>query len=107
MSLKTLHAGARGTWIYQSPRITLLLIYAEAKGLDPRAALQRHLQNVERLGPHQTWILERLQWLGYRTERGGPPQPRRPEALPGGPGAEPPGGGPGNRLGAGGLPLEA
>ena len=73
MSLKTLHAGARGTWIYQSPRITLLLIYAEAKGLDPRAALQRHLQNVERLGPHQTWILERLQWLGYRTERGGPP----------------------------------
>ena len=106
MSLKTLHAGARGTWIYQSPRITLLLIYAEAKGLDPRAVLQKHLQNVERLGPHQTWILERLQWLGYRTERGAP-QPRRPEALPESPGAKPPGGSPGNRLGAGGLPLEA
>jgi hypothetical protein len=73
MSLQTLHTGARGTWIYQSPRITLLLTYAEAKGLDPRAVLQKHLQNVERLGPHQTWMLERLRWLGYRTKRGGPP----------------------------------
>ena len=37
MSLQTLHTGFRGTWIYQSPRITLLLTYAEAKGLDPHS----------------------------------------------------------------------
>jgi hypothetical protein len=73
-SPQTLHTGLRGTWKYQSPRITLLLFtYAEAKGLDPRAVLQKRLQNVERLGPHLTGILERLQRLGYRTERGGPP----------------------------------
>ena len=74
MNLKTLHKGKRGTWIYQSPRITLLLIYAREKGLDMREVYARHLDAVSRLGPHQKWILDRIRWLGYTSlGQGGPP----------------------------------
>ena len=71
--LKTLHRSRRGSWIYQSPRITLILTYAKAKGLDLGQVLKRHLDVVSRLGEHQRWILDRLGWLGYRSRRGGSP----------------------------------
>jgi hypothetical protein len=71
--LKTLHKSRRGTWIYQSPRITLILIYAKTKGLNPGQVLERHLDAVSRLGEHQRWILDKLEWLGYRSKRGSLP----------------------------------
>ena len=73
MSLKTLHKGRRGTWIYQSPRITLLLIYAKERGLDLGEVYRWHIEAVRRLGPHQKWILDRIKWLGYTSLRGSPP----------------------------------
>jgi hypothetical protein len=72
MSLKSLHTGARGTWIYQSPRITPSSPTQKPKD-STHTQSSKNTSKAERLGPHQTWILERLQRLGYRTERGGPP----------------------------------
>jgi len=103
MSLKTLHTGARGTWIYQASRITLLLTYAEAKGLDPHSPpktppKRREAKTPPNLDTRETPAAR----LPHRERR-----PPNPKTLPGGPGAEPPGGGPGHRLSAGGLPLKA
>jgi hypothetical protein len=44
------------------PRAVILHLYAEAKGLDPRALLQMHVQYLKTF---QYWILERLELLGY------------------------------------------
>jgi hypothetical protein len=45
-----------------SPRIVILQIYAEAKGLNPQTLVQTHLRYLETF---QYWILERLRLLGY------------------------------------------
>jgi len=44
-----------------APRLTILRLYAEAKGLDPQVLERVHLQN---LGTYQYWIQERLELLG-------------------------------------------
>jgi len=48
-----------------APRLTILRLYAEAKGLDPQALERVHLQY---LGTYQYWIQERLELLGYGAE---------------------------------------
>ena len=44
------------------PRVVILHLYAEAKGLDPHVMLQAHMRY---LGTFQYWILERLKLFGY------------------------------------------
>jgi hypothetical protein len=44
------------------PRVTILQLYAEAKGLDPQALERTHICYLETF---QYWILERLELLGY------------------------------------------
>jgi hypothetical protein len=44
------------------PRVTILKIYAVARGLDPQALEQAHIRYLETF---QYWILERLKLLGY------------------------------------------
>lgn len=81
MSLPTLFQGRRGTWIYQSPRILFILSYAEAKKLDKAVIYTRHIDRIKRLGPHQSWILQRLGYLGYATKKGGEPDLSAVEGL--------------------------
>ncbi len=45
-----------------APRIVILKLYAEARGLDPRILLQTHMQYLK---VFQYWILERLELFGY------------------------------------------
>jgi hypothetical protein len=45
-----------------APRIAILRLYAEAKGLDPQALVRMHMRFLE---TYQYWILERLERLGY------------------------------------------
>jgi hypothetical protein len=45
-----------------APRAVLLYLYAEAKGLDPRALLQAHMRYLKTF---HYWILERLDLFGY------------------------------------------
>ncbi|AET32471.1 hypothetical protein [Pyrobaculum ferrireducens] len=73
MKPPSLFQGRRGTWIYQSPRVLLLLAYAERSGLDKQMVYERHIRRIERLGPHQSWITERLNNLGYTTRSGREP----------------------------------
>jgi len=75
--LGSLHKGTRGSWVYQSPRVLFLLLYAEVKGLDPSDLLQRHLAYVKRIGPQMAWLAERLKWLGYETRGGREPDPHK------------------------------
>jgi hypothetical protein len=44
------------------PRVAILRLYAEAKGLDPQALERMHMRY---LGTYQYWILERLELFGY------------------------------------------
>lgn len=81
MSLPSLFQGRGGTWIYQSPRILFILSYAEARKLDKGAIYRRHMDRVKRLGPHQSWILHRLGYLGYATKKGGEPDLSAVEEL--------------------------
>ena len=45
-----------------APRIVILRLYAEAKGLDPQALVHAHMRYLE---TYQYWILERLELFGY------------------------------------------
>jgi len=45
-----------------APRAVILYLYAEAKGLDPHALLQAHMQYLKTF---HHWILERLELFGY------------------------------------------
>jgi len=45
------------------PRVVILRLYAEAKGLDQQEALER--MHMRYLGTYQYWILERLELFGY------------------------------------------
>ena len=56
------------------PRVVILRLYAEAKGLDPQALECMHMRY---LGTYQYWILERLGLFGY----GGADTGRRAELL--------------------------
>jgi len=44
------------------PRVVILRLYAEARGLDPQALERVHMRY---LGTYQYWILERLKLFGY------------------------------------------
>lgn len=44
------------------PRVVMLRLYAEARGLDPQALERMHMRY---LGTYQYWILERLELFGY------------------------------------------
>ena len=44
------------------PRVVILRLYAEARGLDPQALERMHMRY---LGTYQYWILERLELFGY------------------------------------------
>jgi phosphoglycolate phosphatase-like HAD superfamily hydrolase len=48
-----------------APRLTMSRLYAEAKGLDPKALVRRHMQYLE---TYQYWIRERLELLGHGAE---------------------------------------
>jgi hypothetical protein len=56
------------------PRVTILKIYAVARGLDPQALEQAHIRYLETF---QYWILERLKLLGYGVD-GVEVEPLRP-----------------------------
>jgi hypothetical protein len=56
------------------PRVVILRLYAEARGLDPQALERVHMRY---LGTYQYWILERLELFGY----GGADAGRRAEPL--------------------------
>jgi hypothetical protein len=45
-----------------TPRVAVLRLYAEAKGLDPQALVRAHMRLLE---TYQYWILERLELFGY------------------------------------------
>ncbi len=48
-----------------APRIAILRLYAEAKGLDPQALVSAHIRHLKTF---QYWILERLELFGYSAD---------------------------------------
>ncbi len=63
-----------------APRITILKLYAEARGLDPQALERAHIRYLETF---QYWILERLELLSYGVDgvEAEPLRPRRNEVA--------------------------
>ncbi|BEP17753.1 hypothetical protein PYJP_11050 [Pyrofollis japonicus] len=71
MKLPTLH---RGPWIYQSPRITMILAYLYSKTKDQQIIaniIKEHIQYVLKLSSSEekSWIVKRLEGLGYERKR--------------------------------------
>jgi len=64
----------RGHWIYQAPRILVILAYLYAQGVDVQKAreiIKKHTEYVRRLSASKEkwWIVERLEQLGYECKR--------------------------------------
>ena len=71
MKLPLLH---KGPWIYQSPRILVILAYLYSRARDwslVAEAVKRHIEYVGRLSlsEEKGWIVERLEGLGYERKR--------------------------------------
>ncbi len=68
MKLPSLH---RGYWIFQSPRILIILTYLHERGVSPEmmaSIVQEHIAFVSKLSKtrEKSWIVERLEKLGYK-----------------------------------------
>ena len=66
VKLRAIHPGY---WIYQSPRILMLLAYALARRLDAVRLVQSHLAHVNERVSSRNWMLIRLGKLGYEPKR--------------------------------------
>ncbi len=60
------------------PRVVLLKLYAEAKGLDPQALVHAHMRYLEAF---QYWILERLELFGYGIDVEAEPLGLKPDEV--------------------------
>ncbi len=67
--LPSLH---RGHWIYQSPRIVIILAYARIRGIkDVGNMIKKHLEFINRISVshEKAWIVSRVESLGYERQR--------------------------------------